>query len=159
MGKNYFEEPFVFMNVEYDNGPDLVKALLENWDIGLSVFIRGDLRGFEDQADRLWGKERFYADTMLSAFQKALHEYDPSLNGIPDENGNIIPYEKWADTLANNEYVRGDYIVMAKEKVFSTYMPLFAELETMVAHEASLEKRAEAGERLRLELEKRKTDV
>lgn len=158
MEKNYFEEPFVFMNVEYDNGPDLVKALLENWDIGLSVFIRGDLRGFEDQADRLWGKERFYADTMLSVFQKALHEYDPSLNGIPDEKGDIIPYEKWADTLANEKDI-SEYSVMAEEKVFSTYMPLFAELETMVAHEASLEKRAEAGERLRLELEKRNTDV
>ena len=41
------------MKKEYTNGPELVKAMLENWDIAFSVLRRGDVPGFEEISENM----------------------------------------------------------------------------------------------------------
>lgn len=147
MEQKNFEEPFVFMNQTYYDGSQLVQALIENWDIGMSVLRRGDLKGFEQEADRIWeGK----ADE-TSVFQKAIHQLDSSLPGIPFMNrekkkAEIISYEKLAEILAAIEKEDPDYAMFrnaAENQVFSTYNPEFKELERITVQGVNEEEPAE----------------
>ncbi|MGN0366117.1 MAG: leucine-rich repeat domain-containing protein [Suilimivivens sp.] len=160
MEQNFFEKPFVFMNKEYKDGPQLVKALIENWDIAVSVLRRGDLKGFEAQADKIWeGKEE-----ESCAFQKALHQLDPSLSGIPfmdkeKKKAEIISFEQVGKILSSTQ--KGDpyydtFKGAAKSGVFSAYMPQLRELENILAQGGDKKKREEAGKKFDLKLHGKK---
>lgn len=160
MEQNFFEKPFVFMNKEYKDGPQLVKALIENWDIAVSVLRRGDLKGFEVQADKIWeGKEE-----ESCAFQKALHQLDPSLSGIPfmdkeKKKAEVISFEQVGKILSSTQ--KGDpyydtFKRAAKSGVFSAYMPQLRELENLLIQDGDQEKREEAGKKFDLKLQGKK---
>lgn len=160
MEQNFFEKPFVFMNKEYKDGPQLVKALIENWDIAVSVLRRGDLKGFEVQADKIWeGKEE-----ESCAFQKALHQLDPSLPGIPfmdkeKKKAEVISFEQVGKILSSTQ--KGDpyydtFKRAAKSGVFSAYMPQLRELENLLIQDGDQQKREEAGKKFDLKLQGKK---
>ena len=97
MKKNFFEKPIVFMRKEYTNGPELVKAMIENWEIALSVLRRGDMPGFEEVGELMWEEfsntrgerknDEFFENVHMAV---VLCTLDNSLSGIPymDYNSN-----------------------------------------------------------------------
>lgn len=147
MEQKNFEEPFVFMNKPYYNGSQLAQALIENWDIGMSVLRRGDLKGFEKEADRIWEGE----EDETSVFQKSIHQLDSSLPGIPfmnreEQKAEVIPYEKLGEILATIEKKDPDYDMFrnaAENQVFSTYNPKFKDLERITIQGVNKEDPAE----------------
>lgn len=150
MKKNFFEKPFIFMKKEYTNGQDLVKAMLENWEIAISVLRRGDVPGFEEHSEKMWrrvnGKaiDRDFPGEVFENIHLALMlcTLDPSLGGIPymDYESKTVKIASLYDVgeailkMDMTEYsLDGIYVSYAvTHQLFSKVNPKLEKIESLV---------------------------
>lgn len=95
-----YKKPFIFMGKNILNSMQLAGEFLENWDIAISVFRRGNMENFwseyvsmdemkkiqensiifHDIYNRMWSDD-YVLDDIL--FQKVFHLLEPGIEGIP----------------------------------------------------------------------------